>query len=36
MKLVCADDWNEELERDWRQTFELMTHHMLRVYRSDS
>lgn len=34
MSLICADDWNEELDRDWRQTFELMTHHMLRAYRT--
>ena len=34
MCAICADDWNEELARDWRQTFELITHHMLRAYRS--
>lgn len=32
---ISGDDWNDELARDWRQTFELMVHHMLRAYRSD-
>jgi hemoglobin-like flavoprotein len=35
MAMICADDWNEELDRDWRQTFDLMTHHMRRGYRLD-
>ena len=34
MGRICADSWNEELSRDWRQTFELMAHHMLRAYPS--
>jgi hemoglobin-like flavoprotein len=36
MKTICGDDWNDELSRDWRQTFELMVHHMLRAYRPDA
>jgi nitric oxide dioxygenase len=34
LAMISADDWNEELARDWRQTFDLMVHHMLRGYRS--
>ena len=32
---ICADDWNEEIARDWRQTFDLMTDHMMRAYPSE-
>jgi hemoglobin-like flavoprotein len=32
---ISADDWNEELARDWRQTFELMVDHMLRAYPAE-
>ncbi len=35
MAMISADDWNEEMAHDWRQTFELMVHHMLRAYRSE-
>jgi hemoglobin-like flavoprotein len=35
MSMIAGDDWNEEVARDWRQTFELMSLHMLRAYRSD-
>ena len=35
MAMISADDWNDEIAHDWRQTFELMVHHMLRAYRTD-
>jgi hemoglobin-like flavoprotein len=32
MGTIGADDWNDQIAHDWRQTFELMTDHMLRAY----
>ena len=34
MGTISADDWNEGLAWDWRQTVDLMIHHMLRAYPS--
>jgi eukaryotic-like serine/threonine-protein kinase len=32
MATIAGDAWNDELDKDWRQTIDLMAQHMLRVY----